>query len=242
MGNTKSGVQLIDKLSEQLPASTGSYLKQYFQTVPDWILSSLQLMKLKKDTIFLREEEPVETIYILISGMVKAIDYRFYGNTYDYMWFYPVTSFGGMEVLLEQDHYQTTLSTMTPCTMLLIPSTLFQQWINSDIRVLAMEARIMGTFLLEEVKRERIFLFMQGSDRLIYTLLHIYEQTASQNSCIITLTQQNLADSTGLSVKTISRSLKELEHSKQISRIGNRLLITQEQYQLLNEMIRKKYE
>jgi CRP/FNR family cyclic AMP-dependent transcriptional regulator len=242
MSDAKTGSQLLPKLISQLPDATAEYLKQYFLTAPDWIVSSLKLMKIKKDQIFIREEDPVDTIHLLVTGIIKAIDYRFYGNTYDYMWFYPVTSFGGMEVILDQTFYQTTLSTVTPCTILVIPRNLFEQWINNDIRVLRMEAKVMGAYLLEEVKRERIFLFMQGSDRLTYTLMHIYEHTASQNCCIIKLTQQNLADSTGLSVKTIGRSLKDLEQSGYLMRSGNKIIINEVQYQQMRLFLREKYE
>ena len=242
MSDTITGSQLLSTLIPQLPDTTGEYLTQYFLSAPDFIMSSLKLMKLKKDHIFIREGDSVDTIHMLITGIVKAIDYRFYGNTYDYMWFYPVNSFGGMEVLLEQALYQTTLSTVTPCMILVIPRNLFEQWIQSDIRVIRMEAKVMGAFLLEEVKRERIFLFMQGADRITYTLMHIYEHTASQKCCMINLTQQNLADSTGLSVKTISRSLRELEHSGYITRSGNKILISEDQYQQMDQLIRPKYE
>ncbi len=242
MKDINTGSQLLNKLMPQLPETTSEYLRGYFLTAPEWILSSLKLMKLKKDQVFIREGDPVDAIHLLITGVVKAIDYRFYGNTYDYMWFYPVNSFGGLEVLLEQELYQTTLSTVTPCTILVIPRSIFEQWIKSDIRVMGMEAKVMGKFLLEEVKRERIFLFMQGSDRLIYTLMNIYVHTASHKSCTIALTQQNLADSTGLSVKTISRSLRELEQYGHIHRLGNKILISEEQYQQMCSLIRQKYE
>jgi CRP/FNR family transcriptional regulator, cyclic AMP receptor protein len=242
MKDNNSGSQLLTKLLPQLPDSVAGYLEDYFQTAPDWLLTSLKLMKARKDHIFIREGAPVDTIFLLAMGIVKAIDYRFYGNTYDYMWFHPVTDFGGMEVLLGQDTYQTTLSTVTPCSFLVIPRSLYEQWMNTDIRVLKMNARIMGSFLLEEVKRERIFLFMQGSDRLTYTLLHIYEHTAAKNGCIIRLTQQNLADRTGLSVKTISRALKELEQSGLISRSGNKILISETGYHTMQDYIREKYD
>ena len=143
---------------------------------------------------------------------------------------------------MEQTHYQTTLSTVTLCIILVIPRNLFEQWIMQDIRVLRMEAKAMGSFLLEEVKRERIFLFMQGSDRLTYTLLHIYEHTAGPKGCMLQLTQQNLADSTGLSVKTISRSLKDLELSGHITRYSYKIHISEEQYQQMKLLIRQKYE
>ena len=242
MGEAKISSQLIHKLSPQLPTGVATYLKEYFQTAPDWLLSTLKPLKLKKNHIFIRESDPADTIYLLVSGIVKAIDFRFYGNAYDYMWFYPVNCFGGLEVLLEQTHYQTTLSTVTPCILLVIPRNLFEQWITQDIRVLRMEAKAMGSLLLEEVKRERIFLFMQGSDRLTYTLLHLYEHTAGPNGCMLHLTQQNLADSTGLSVKTVSRSLKDMEQSELIVRSGYRISISEEQYQQMKHLIRQNYE
>ncbi len=242
MDDAKTGSQLINRLIPQLPNSVAEHLKQYLLTAPERLLSTTKLLKLKKDHIFIREADPVDTIYLLVSGIVKAIDYRFYGSTYDYMWFYPVNSFGSLEVLLEQTHYQTTLSTVTLCIILVIPRNLFEQWIMQDIRVLRMEAKAMGSFLLEEVKRERIFLFMQGSDRLTYTLLHIYEHTAGPKGCMLQLTQQNLADSTGLSVKTISRSLKDLELSGHITRYSYKIHISEEQYQQMKLLIRQKYE
>ena len=152
-----------------------------------------------------------------------------------------VSSTPGMsEVLLDLDQYQTTLSTMTSCTMLIIPKNIFEKWVKNDIRVLSQEVKAMGTFLLEEVKRERVFLFMQGRERVIYMLIQIYEQTLENKICIIKLTHQDLADSTGLSLKTINRSLKELESEALISRSGNKIIIKPEQFEKLKENINEK--
>ena len=240
MENTNEYPLLLSNLINQLPDVTKEYLREYFFNAPVWLSENIQIVKLKKDTIFIREETKVEAIYILVEGIVKAIDYRFLGNSYDYMWFYPVISFGSMEVLLDLDQYQTTLSTMTSCTMLIIPKNIFEKWVKNDIRVLSQEVKAMGTFLLEEVKRERVFLFMQGRERVIYMLIQIYEQTLENKICIIKLTHQDLADSTGLSLKTINRSLKELESEALISRSGNKIIIKPEQFEKLKENINEK--
>jgi CRP/FNR family cyclic AMP-dependent transcriptional regulator len=231
----------LSNLIHQLPSTSKEYLEKYLSNAPSWLLEALQIITVKKDVIFIREETKAEAIYILVEGIVKAIDYRFLGNSYDYMWFYPVISFGGMEVLLDLDQFQTTLSTMTPCTMLIIPKNIFEKWIKSDINALSMEVKSMGSFLLEEVKRERIFLFMPGFDRVVYMLTQIYEQTAENNSCTIKLTHQDLADRTGLSLKTINRSLKELEVDSHIGRIGNKIMIEDLQYKKMKEMLEHKH-
>jgi CRP/FNR family cyclic AMP-dependent transcriptional regulator len=231
----------LSNLINNLQDTSKEYLTNYFSNAPTWLLEYIQVTKVKKDTIFIREETKVESIYILVEGIVKAIDYRFLGNSYDYMWFYPVISFGGMEVLLDLDRFQTTLSTMTPCTMLVISRNLFEKWVKSDIHALSLEVKSMGSFLLEEVKRERVFLFMSGFDRVVYMLTQIYEQTSENNICTIKLTHQDLADRTGLSLKTINRSLKELELEKSIRRLGNKIIIDDVQYKRMKDIMEKKH-
>lgn len=240
MGNARENRLLLSEQLSRLEGEALEYLQKYLNSAPDWVMEAMVITDLKKETVFIREEAVVDMIYILAEGIVKAIDYRFLGNSYDYMWFYPVKSFGGMEVLLELEHYQTTLSTITPCTMLIIPRAIFERWVRSDISILSMEVKTMGTFLLEEVKRERVFLFMQGSERLIYTLMRIYEQTENQRRCTIRLSQQDLADSTGLSAKTISRSMRELEDQKLITRSGNKILLEEPQYKQMKALLRQK--
>lgn len=225
----------------QLHGSAKDYINKYLSCAPEWLLDSIQIINPKKNTIFIRENTQVDSVYILADGMVKAIDYRFLGNSYDYMWFYPVKTFGGMEILLELDHFQTTLSTMTPCKMLVVPKNIFEKWMKTDINALSMEVKTMGSFLLEEAKRERVYLFMEGSSRVIYILAHLYEQTSIEKVCTIKLTHQDLADSTGLSVKTINRSLKKLEEDNYISRFGNKIMINETQYIKMNEIINQNH-
>ena len=241
MENITESSKLLNDLLLQLQGASKEYLGSYFSNAPIWLLENLQIIKLKKDFEFIREETRVEAIYILTDGIVKAIDYRFMGNSYDYMWFYPIKSFGAMEVLLDLEQFQTTLSTMTPCTMLIVPINIYKKWVKNDITALSMEVKSMGTFLLEEVKRERVFLFMQGFDRVVYMLTQIYERTADDNICTIKLTHQDLADSTGLSLKTVNRSLKQLEEEQYIHRSGNKILINKEQYMFMKNFIKQKH-
>lgn len=51
-----------------------------------------------------------------------------------------------------------------------------RQWIFSDIEALREETLITCTYLLEEERRNRLYLFLQGSDRLALMFIHCYEQ------------------------------------------------------------------
>lgn len=230
----------LSQLINSLHGEHKEYLIKFFNKAPRWLLDSIKINNIKKNTIIIREETPVDTIYILVTGIVKAVDYRFLGNSYNYMWFHPIKSFGSMEIILDLDTYQSTLSTMTPCTILTIPRHYFEKWIKSDVVALGMEVKTMVSYLLEEAVKERSYLFMEGNDRVIYTITQIYEQTLSNEECIIQLTQQDFSDCTGLSIKTIHRALKKLEEDSLIERIGHKIKVRPSQYHKMKDYISDK--
>ena len=72
---------------------------------------------------------------------------------------------------MDLDRYCTTLETVTPCTIVKIAKEKYARWLNSDIRALKLEAKIMGHYLFEQGKNSRAFLFLQGADRLAFYLV-----------------------------------------------------------------------
>ena len=108
----------------------------YFKTAPVWLLESFKVEEMDKGTIFVREGEPVDTIYFILDGTIKATDYRFYGITFDFVRFDKVYAMGGMEIIMDLDVYRTTLQTVTKCHVLKIPKAKFEKWIKTDIEAL----------------------------------------------------------------------------------------------------------
>ncbi|HHW66237.1 MAG TPA: Crp/Fnr family transcriptional regulator [Epulopiscium sp.] len=229
-------------LQKKLKDPEKEYLEQYLKNAPMWLLESFQIVHMGKDHVFIREKTEVDMVYILVEGIVKAIDYRIFGIVYNYMWFYPVKTFGSMEILLELQNYMTTLKTVTPCTMLAVSKDKFATWMRNDINTLLLESKSMGSYLLEQSRKERLFLFFQGVDRVILLFIHLYEKMAQNNKCILKLTRQDIADQSGLSIKTINRAVKKLEEEGYISREGNKILILESQYKKMQEYIIHKAE
>ena len=213
-------------------------LEDYFKTAPGWLLESFVVEEMEKGKIFVREGEPVDTIYFIVSGAIKATDYRIYGIAYDFMMIRrKVYAWGGMEVIMDIDRYRTTLQTVTECTVLKIPKTYFKKWLMTDIAALKNEAKLMAEYLLEEARENRAFLFLQGSDRLAFFLQRNYEKYSINGVLRMNGSRKELSDCTGLCLKTINRAVKKFEESGWIRLDKREIVINHEQYLCLKEVV-----
>ena len=212
---------------------------EYFKTAPEWLLDSFVVEKLEKGKIFIREGNPVDMIYLIGEGVIKATDYRVHGISFDFMLFTKVYAYGGMEVIMELEKYRASLQAVTDCTVLKIPKTEFSQWLHTDIQALSYESKLMAEYLLEQARSVRAFLFLQGADRLAMLFSNRYEKYANNGILKINNNRQELSDFTGLSVKTITRAVKKLKEDSLIEREGNYIIINKEKYVLLKEHLSK---
>lgn len=224
--NLNKVMSLISGLSEERK----EYMNRYLRNAPRWFLESMEIIHKDKNSIFVEEGTDINFVYILVEGTVRGIDYRIFGIVYDYIWFDWIKSFGAMEILLKINKYKTTLKTVTPCTMLKIHRSKYETWMLNDMNALHMEVEDMGLSLLEQARKERVFLFLQGSDRLLYLFMDIYEKAHNEKEVIIKQTRKEISERTGLSIKTINRSIVKLEEHNFISKSGPKIKITSEDY------------
>ncbi len=221
----------------EIDADTRKQFKQYFRTAPMWLMDTFMVEELDAGTIFIREGEPVDMIYLIGKGLIKATDYRIYGINYDFTTFGKVYAFGGMEVIIDLDKYQTTLQTVTKCTVLKIPKEGFKKWLDSDIVALHQESRLMGEYLLEQARDSRMLLFLQGADRVAFLMMNQYRKYARNGVLRMKGDRQGLSDFTGLCVKTISRAIKKFKEEGLITTDGRNILINYEQYCRMEDRI-----
>lgn len=113
----------------------------YFRTAPLWLMDLFQSEVMEAGITFIRENEPADTIFFVARGRVKATDYRVSGIAYDFMKPMNLIALGGMEVILGQDTYQTTLQTETECIVTKLPRA---QYENGSIQIRKPFARKQG--------------------------------------------------------------------------------------------------
>lgn len=207
----------------------------YFKNAPVWLFDSISIEEMEKGRTFIREGSPVDVICFIGDGLIKATDYRIYGIKFDFILFTKVYAYGGMEVIMGLDKYQTSLQTVTDCTVLKIPKAQFAKWMKTDIAALRYESKLMGEYLLEQARSTRAFLFLQGADRLVMLFINRYRKFATDGVLKLDNDRQELSDYTGLSVKTITRSVKKLEEDGVLTKRGNQILINKMQYEQMKE-------
>ena len=234
--NTKELERFLPFLSE-IDDERKRQFEVYFETAPMWLLESFSIEEMKKGTSFVLEGKPVDTIYLIGKGIIKATDYRIYGIPFDFMLFSDVCAYGGMELIMDNETYLTTLQTVTDCTVLKIPKTHYQRWLNTDSRAMKHEAKLMGEYLFEQARNSRAFLFLQGSNRLAYLFINHYEKYAEDGVLHMSGERQELADFTGLCLKTITRSIQKFKAQGLLTKQGSNIRIDHDQYIKLKEII-----
>lgn len=212
-------------------------IEAYFADAPKWLIDSFQVVKLEKDYTFIRENEPVTSIYLVIKGVVRAADYRIYGIVYDFMRVNELEAMGGMELVLDLPTYRATIQTVTPCIVIKIPKDSYERWLNTDIKALKREAKTVGRYLMETDRKSRAYLFLQGSDRLALYLLDLYKKNARDGRYLFSGTRAEMSEMTGLCVRTVNRSIKKFYENGWITKEGNKFSINDKQYDQINEVI-----
>lgn len=212
-------------------------LNDYFSSAPIWLLDSMNIKELKENEIFIESDEPAKDVFILVDGVVEALDVRIYDGEFAFKEFHGVYAFGGLEVIIQEDKYMATLRTVTKCILIKISRKHFEKWLFTDLKALKREAKLAAGNLLEESRRDRLNIFTQGNDRLALLLIKKYEMYNNDGTLKMHYTRQGMADATGLSTKTVGRGLKFLEENKMITKEGNRIFVNKEQYDKLVEQL-----
>ena len=212
-------------------------LENYFHTAPVWLMDSFKIEYMDKGHIFVRENAQVDKVFIIAKGIIKATDYRVFGIAYDFMRFEGTYAMGGMEVIMDLDKYKTTLETVTPCIVISIPVAEFKKWLETDVQALKQEAKAVAGYLNKEARQGRAFLFLQGVERLEMILTQRYEAYNVDGIYETASTRMELAEESGLCVKTINRSVKKLEEDHLIGRKGNKMTINREQYLIMKDAV-----
>lgn len=218
------------EVQKKLPPEIADYIGKYLSNAPYWVLDSAKIVTKKKETMFIEENAPVDYVYLLLNGTVRAVDYRVKGVAYDYMWFGPGKTFGAMEVFYKIPLYMTTIMTVTECTLLVMSKKNYERWIWDDKNALQMEIISTGNMLLEQNRMGRIVLFLQGMDRIIYFFVQNYKMQKQDNVAVFDISRQEIAERSGFSIKTVNRAVKKMVEEGYITKKGHKIIISEEQF------------
>ncbi|ESL04548.1 cyclic nucleotide-binding domain protein [Catonella morbi ATCC 51271] len=232
----------LDNVWKYLNKESHMYLEKFLKNAPMWLLEEFHEVNISKDTEFVSENDPANTVYILLTGVVKATDIRVFPVVYDFIRFYPIEIFGAMEFLLREDTYRTTLITVTNCKFLKLSIEQFSKWVLNDINAMKMFTEAMTRYLLDQCRKERLYLFLQGEERVLLFLSDIYEKNGLADEIVINISRNDLAKGTALSVRTVNRTIKELIKEGFLVKKGRKLILPFEKYQEIKKRLSDKVD
>ena len=73
----------LDNVWKYLNKESHMYLEKFLKNAPMWLLEEFHEVNISKDTEFVSENDPANTVYILLTGVVKATDIRVFPVVYD---------------------------------------------------------------------------------------------------------------------------------------------------------------
>ena len=128
-------------------------------------------------------------------------------------------------------HYKTTLATTQDSLFLKIPGDACRKWILNDVSALRLETQRIIGYLLEQSRKERLYVMLPGNERVYLILTNLYETYGKCDTYSVYLSRKDFSEVT-------TRALKDLEEQKLISRDGWNIVMTWEQYRKIRELVR----
>ncbi|MFR1038822.1 MAG: Crp/Fnr family transcriptional regulator [Clostridium sp.] len=228
----------VDDVISRLTAKQQNYLNSYFTYAPESLKSSIQVVRMPAGTTFIQEGAPLDKVFILLKGSVSAVDYRVRETVYGFCHFEPIEIFGTMEILGYMSHYKTTLATTQDSLFLKIPGGCLQK-MDPERRVCPASGNTADHWLSAgAVQKERLYVMLPGNERVYLILTNLYETYGKRDTYSVYLSRKDFSEVTGVSERTITRALKDLEEQKLISRDGWNIVMTWEQYRKIRELVR----
>ena len=232
----------LDNVWKYLSKESHIYLEKFLKNAPRWLLEEFHEVSMPKDTEFVSENDAANTVYILLTGVVKATDLRVFPVVYDFIRFRPIEIFGAMEFLLREETYRTTLITVTNCRFLKLSREQFSKWVLNDINAMKMFTESMTRYLLDQCRKERLYLFLPGEERVLLFFSDFYEKSGLSDDLVINMSRNDLAKGTALSVRTVNRTIKDLIKEGFLVKKGRKLILPFEKYQEIKKRLSDKVD
>lgn len=232
----------LDNVWKYLSKESHIYLEKFLKNAPRWLLEEFHEVSMPKDTEFVSENDAANTVYILLTGVVKATDLRVFPVVYDFIRFRPIEIFGAMEFLLREETYRTTLITVTNCRFLKLSREQFSKWVLNDINAMKMFTESMTRYLLDQCRKERLYLFLPGEERVLLFFSDFYEKSGLSDDLVINMSRNDLAKGTALSVRTVNRTIKDLIKEGFLVKKGRKLILPFEKYEEIKKRLSEKVD
>ena len=168
------------------------------------LVQSLKVRDYKKGEVIFFEADAPEYVYIVQRGSVSIMLGSYDGHEIIINEMYPGDYFGELSVLIK-DAYTTTAVAHSDCRLLLMTGRNMLDLLDREPIFTRHLLEITAQRLQKSTRRESALLFMDANARLANLLLEL--EAHAQDRGYVTISQDELAQHTGLTRQTVAKIL-----------------------------------
>lgn len=178
-------------------------------TLAPYLNGKVRLQTYHKGQILAQNGMPIHAVTLLMDGRVEGINYSLQGVPLATTENSPLSIFGLLECLHQEDCHSAYLLARTNCTVVEIEKSYFLESLSQDVVALNLALSYLARFTLEALERKDAVLALTPRQRLE----HYLSQSAQSHPLPyqIPMTKEALSHSLHIHIRTLYRLLNQLE-------------------------------
>lgn len=224
---------------EDLGGCTGEYFSTLLRSLRPEEEAGGRVFRMRAGEVLLRAQEEATHMYLLLAGRVSGVDEMESGSVYAFAHFSAPAIFGEYEAFSDCPVYRGTLVCAEDCVLASLPRSTYLAWIRRDADALFSRTCQMIRQLVDQAGTERSYLFLSGAERMSIYLCRAWERRSENGLLHLYAARQQMADETGLSIKTVQRALLRFQKENLISRQRRAITVNETQYHGLRLLCRE---
>lgn len=215
-------------MDARLPAARSRIFDGLTGTERQAWLQEARLRDVRRGDVVARQGEPADAFCLVESGLLKLLQLTPDGRELIVRFVGPAEPFGGV-VALQGAAYPVTALAATPARLRVWPRETLARLLEAFPQVRHNITREMAQHMTDALTRVRELSTERVAQRLAHTLLRLMRQVgqATPDGVLIAhpLTRQELADLTGTTLYTVSRTLSKWQADGVLQASARRLLV-----------------
>lgn len=215
-------------------------LNEYLKNMPKYLKKKFIVKIHPPGTIIHHQQTDLDVFGIVASGEHRVINLFEDGNIFMIEKNEPIDFIGEVTILAGMKKTSVTIETITESIIMYIPRSDFEKWIQEDINFLRLVSQKVALKLYRSSSNRGAKLFYPPHFLLLdYLIKYAQENEIAKNKfLVLKKTRQELFEETGITVKTINRTIVKLKEDKVISIIKGKISMDYEQYKLATKVIK----
>ena len=225
----------LEELIREVPELEG-----YLRFMPEELKLRYTIKTYPPGTIIHQKDEVLTYFGIVCKGYHRVINEFENGNVFMIERNDPIDFVGEVTILAEKEKTSVTIETLTECTVLYFSRKDFEWRISQDIHFLRLVShKVAYKLYRSSYNRGRRLFYPPQHLLMVYLTQYIEERKPEGEVKVISRTRQELYEETGISIKTLNRTIQKMKAEGAVGIYKGKISLTREQYQRMKEYLKQ---